>query len=213
MSLPMLKFDQVRVCEAIIRHLETREGHARADVHVRDHGASIAGADARVEMTFRLGDQLYALEHTGIEPFDGFVEMNNEAPRLFEPLQQSLSGLLDPQSTFELTMPLHALRGRKMSEVRKRQDALREWVLATAPAVPKRPYGDLRCGHVDGAVMEMPVTLRRWDSMGLPGMFMIRHLAPKIEETRAARILRACGVFPALENIPLKESNEEPNGC
>jgi hypothetical protein len=188
----MLRFDQERVCEAIIRHLEAREGHPRADVCTRDQGSEIAGVEARVEMTFRLGGQLYALEHTGIEPFDGFIEMNNEADRLFEPLRESLTDALDPASAFELTIQLHALRARKMNDVRKRHDALRQWVLAAAPTLPKRPYGDLRCGHVDGTVMDMPVTLRRWDCMGFPGYFMIRHLAPKIEESRAARMMRAC---------------------
>lgn len=188
----MLRFDQDRVCEAIIRHLEAREGLPRADLCVRDQGAHIAGADARVEMTFRLGNQLYALEHTGIEPFDGFVEMNNEADRLFEPLRHSLSGALDPGSAFELTIQLHAFRRRRMQDVKKRHDALRQWVLNTAPTIPRRPYGDLRSGHADGTVMDMPVTLRRWDSIRRPGYFMIRHVVPKIEESRAARIARAC---------------------
>jgi hypothetical protein len=188
----MLRFDQERVCEAIIRHLEAREGHFRADVCPRDQGSDIAGVGARVEMTFRLGGQLYALEHTGIEPFDGFIEMNNEADRLFEPLRESLTDALDPASAFELTIQLHALRARKMNDVRKRHDALRQWVLDAAPMLPKRPYGDLRCGHIDGTVMDMPVILRRWDCMGFPGYFMMRHFVPKIEESRAARMRRAC---------------------
>jgi hypothetical protein len=189
LSLP--ECDQERVCEAIIRHLEAREGLPRADLCLRDQGTDIAGADSRVEMTFRLGNQLYALEHTSIEPFDGFIEINNEADRLFEPLHQSLTVALDPSSAFELTIQLHALRGRRMNDVKKRHDALRQWVLDTAPTIPKRPYGDLRCGQADATVIDMPVTLRRWDSMGLPGYFMIRHSVPKIEESRAARIARA----------------------
>jgi hypothetical protein len=69
----MLRFDQEGVCEALIRHLEAREGHPCAHVCPRDQGSEIAGVEARVEMTFRLGGQLYALEHAGIEPFDGFI--------------------------------------------------------------------------------------------------------------------------------------------
>jgi hypothetical protein len=191
-SYAMLRFDQDRVCKAIIRHLEARGGQSRADVCVRDDGTAVASTDARVEMTFRLGEQLYALEHTGIEPFDGFVEMNNEADRVFEPLRQSLTGALDPSSTFELTIQLHALRGRKMNDVKKRHDSLRQWVLDTAPTIPRRPYGDMRCGQADGTVEDIPVTLRRWDSMGFPGNFMIRHFVSKIEESRAMRIARAC---------------------
>ncbi len=190
--LAMLRFDQDRVCEAIIRHLEAREDHPRADVCLRDQGMDIAGVDARVEMTFRIGGQLYALEHTGIEPFGGFVEMNNEANRLFEPLRQSLIGVFDPSSVFELTIELHALRGLRMIDVRKRHDALRQWVHDTAPTIPKQPYGNLRSGQAEGTVMDMPVTLRRWDNMGFPENFMIRHAVPKIEESRAARIVRAC---------------------
>jgi len=34
-------------------------------------------------MTFRLGNQLYAIEHTGIEPFDGFMEHQNRSRDLF----------------------------------------------------------------------------------------------------------------------------------
>jgi hypothetical protein len=169
-----------------------REGSPRADIRLRDQGSDIAGVGARVEMTFRIGDKLYALEHTGIEPFDGFIEMNNEADRLFEPLRESLTGALDPASAFQLTIQLHALRALSTNEVNKRHDALRRWVLATATTLPKRPYGDLRCGQVNAVVMGMPVTLRRWDIEGVPGYFMIRHSVPKIEESRVARIARAC---------------------
>jgi hypothetical protein len=185
-------FDQDRVCEAIIRLLEVREGYSRRDVRSRDQGRDIAEVDARVEMTFRLGDQLYAVEHTGIEPFDGFLEMNNEGSRLFEPLQHGLEGRLDFYSAFDSTIRVHALRGLKMNDVKKRHDALLRWVLETAPTIPRRPYGDLRSGQADGIVMDMPVTLRRWNSMGFPGRFMIRHLVPKIEEAREVRIARAC---------------------
>lgn len=123
--------------------------------------------------------------------------MNNEAARLFEPLRESLIGALDSSSTFELTIKLHALRGRKMKDVERCHDALRRWVLDTAPTIPKRPYGDMRS---DGIVMGMPVTLWRWDSMGFPGNFVIRHLVPGIEESRAMRIGRACDKkLPKLE--------------
>jgi hypothetical protein len=109
-----------------------------------------------VAQLIEIGGQLYALDHTGIEPFDGFVEMKNEAGRLFEPLRQSLTDLFDPDSAFELTIQLHALRRRRMNDVKKRHGALRQWVLDTAPTIAKRPYGDLRYGQADGTVMRCP---------------------------------------------------------
>ncbi len=89
----MLKFHQEEMCDAIIRHLERRESKARHDVHVRDVG-NHTSPNARVEMTFRLGDQLYAIEHTGIEPFDGFMKHQNRAPDLFKPLETMITAAL-----------------------------------------------------------------------------------------------------------------------
>jgi hypothetical protein len=40
-------------------------------------------------MTFRLGDQLYAIEHTGIGPFEGFMEHQNRKS-FFKPLVTSI---------------------------------------------------------------------------------------------------------------------------
>jgi hypothetical protein len=67
-SVSMLKFHESETCEGIIQHLEGRERTNRRDVNVRDKDDHTS-PNARVEMTFRLGDQLYAIEHTGIEPF------------------------------------------------------------------------------------------------------------------------------------------------
>jgi hypothetical protein len=61
----MLKFHESETCEGIIQHLEERERSKRCDVRVRDKG-NHTSPDARVEMTFRLGDQLYAIEHTPV---------------------------------------------------------------------------------------------------------------------------------------------------
>ena len=82
----MLAFHETETCEGIIQHLEQRQRDRRSDVQIRDRGSETS-ADARVEMTFRLGGQLYALEHTGIEPFDGFMAHQNRASSLFLPLQ------------------------------------------------------------------------------------------------------------------------------
>ncbi|SHN76738.1 hypothetical protein [Bradyrhizobium erythrophlei] len=116
----MLKFHESATCEGIIRHLERRERTNRRDVNVRDKGGHTS-PNARVEMTFRLGDHLYAIEHTGIEPFDGFMEHQNRAPALFKPLEVAiasvLSALLTPGVVIEMHMPVDAFTGRKMSEV------------------------------------------------------------------------------------------------
>ena len=62
---------------------------------MRDIGNNTA-ADARVEMTFWLSDKLYAIEQTGIEPFDDFMEHQNRARDLFEPLEAGAAGCPEP---------------------------------------------------------------------------------------------------------------------
>jgi hypothetical protein len=99
-----------------------------------------------VEMTFRLGDQLHALEHTGIEPFDGFMAHQNRASSLFLPLQAAavaaLAGVLVNGVVFEMHLPIDAFTDRKMSEVRVIQTALLAWIAATTPMLPPRRYAD-----------------------------------------------------------------------
>jgi hypothetical protein len=112
----MLSFHQKETCEGIIQHLEMREHTKRCEVQVRDIG-NHTSPDARVEMTFRFGDQLYAIEHTGIEPFDGFMEHQNRSRDLFKPLEAgaaaALGALLAPGVVIEMHMPVDAPRTQR----------------------------------------------------------------------------------------------------
>jgi len=65
------KFKEGLACEAIFRRLESRDQRVRANVRFPEkeqHAFS-------VEATFEIGDQLYAMEHTAIEPFEGHMKM------------------------------------------------------------------------------------------------------------------------------------------
>jgi hypothetical protein len=199
----MLKLHQDETCDAIIRHLERREGKARHDVHVRDIG-NHTSPDARVEMTFRLGDQLYAIEHTGIEPFEGFLQHQNREP-LFGPLVTSITAaigsLLAPGVVIEMRMPSDAFIDRKSSEVCALHEAITPWVVATAPTLPRG--ADDRGTPISAQLPDVPfpVSLVRFDKSGKPpGRFTIKHLDSGSEEPRELRIKRACECkFPKLD--------------
>jgi hypothetical protein len=201
----MLKFCERETCEGIIRYLERREGATRCDVQVRDRG-NHTPADARVEMTFRLGKQLYAIEHTGIEPFDGFMEHQNRASTLFTPLEADIAAalrtLLTPGVVIEMHIPIDAFMSKKMPEVRALQAALTAHVRLTAPTLPARRYADYRGTLVTSQPAGVPfsVSLIRFDGFGnLPGRFQLKHLASGSAGSRAARLQRACDdKFPKL---------------
>ena len=82
----MLTFNEGKVCDAIVRHLEVREGAIRADVQWPE---AVHHVDP-VELTWKLGDQLFALEHTGIEPFDDHMRLEAAAKHHFDPVREAL---------------------------------------------------------------------------------------------------------------------------
>jgi hypothetical protein len=110
---------KVRVCEAIVQRLEQRLKAPRMDMRWPE--------DERhpfpVEIAFTIAGQLFALEHTGIEPFEGHVQMDAEADRLFKPIVDALNNALGTAAVFELIIPANAFRGMKMPEVRRVQQA------------------------------------------------------------------------------------------
>jgi hypothetical protein len=193
----MLSFHEHETCEGIIRYLERRERSLRADVRNRE--GNDTPPNARVEMTFRLGDQLYAIEHTGIEPFEGFMAHQNRAPQLFTPLQVALAteltDLLSPGVIIELVLPIDAFDRYDLPQVRTMQAALVEHAKVIAPTLPARRYGDYRGTLVTAQPAGVPfnISLARFDGIGtLPGLVQLKHLTGAADEPRAIRMQRAC---------------------
>ena len=90
-----LSYNEGRACDAVVRVLEAREGRNRDNVRLPEqehHGAPI-------ELVCNIGDRLFALEHTGIEPFSGHMQMEAEADRLFRPIEAMLAGKLPSNDT------------------------------------------------------------------------------------------------------------------
>jgi hypothetical protein len=100
--------------------LESREGKSRQNVRLPEQERHAAP----IELACHIGDQLFALEHTGIEPFAGHMQMEAEAERLFRPIEMMLAGKLPPADTFELGIPINALQGMKKKELAQTQIAL-----------------------------------------------------------------------------------------
>ncbi len=202
----MLKFNESEICEGIIRHLETRESKTRSDVHLPDKD-NHTSPNARVEMTFRLGDQLYAVEHTGIEPFDRFMEHQNRASELFAPLEAAattaLASVIQPGVVIEMHLPLDGLVGRKMPEVHTIHSALVSWAVSKAPTLKAGKYANYRRGpHLiteQPAGVPFPVSLMRFGIPNVPGRFQLAHLVSGSEQERTLRLQRACEKkFPKL---------------
>ena len=77
-----MAFHEGKACDAVIRVLEAREGQSRRDIRSPEKD----GDPAPIELTCRIGDRLFAFEHTGIEPFAGHIKFEAEAKRHFDPI-------------------------------------------------------------------------------------------------------------------------------
>jgi hypothetical protein len=187
-SAPMLKFNEGKACDAIIRRLEEREKLARTGLRWPEQERH----QFPVEVAFTLGDQLFALEHSGIEPFKGHVRMEAEAERLFVPITNALKDALGSEAHFDLYMPVNALQGRKQPELQAIQEAIIKWVKTTAPTVPKRPKPDYRgtaVGPTQVAGVPFTLSLWRYEPPVIPGHhFEIRHIVENIEQLRGNRM-------------------------
>lgn len=196
----VLKFNEGKSCDAVLRVLEAREGQARSAVRLPEQERH----PAPIELACQIGDTLFALEHTGIEPFAGHVQMTAEADRLFRPIETMLAGKLPPDDTFQLGLPVNALQGMKNRDLAQVQNALVAYVEAAAPAVPLAPYGRYlpTIRKVQPPGVPFAVRLDQFQTIVSPGRFMITHLAPEagFETSREARIRVACAKkFPKLD--------------
>jgi hypothetical protein len=195
----MLSFNEGKVCDAIVRHLEERTRLARAGLRWPED----EGHPHPVEAAFTLGSQLFALEHTGIEPFKGHVRMEAEADRHFAPITDALKSALGTTAVFELHMPINAFHGLRMPEIRRIQQAIIEWVKATAPSVPARRYADYRgtsVGPVNPPGIPFALSLYRFEPAIVPGhYFQLKHVAANVDKLRHDRIQAAIDrKFPKL---------------
>jgi hypothetical protein len=192
-----MQFNEGKACDAILRYLEAREDAARSNIRWPEEEHH----PGPVELVCNIGSQLYALEHTGIEPFEGLVKLNNEAERVFGPIEAALEPVVPDGEVWELSLPVLGLQGRPSREVRRVQVALTEYIKSTAPTLQKRLYADYRKAPppVNIANVPFPVSLYRSEvPTDVPGFkrLIIKHNVAGDTVTREAhrqeRIERAC---------------------
>ena len=197
MGSEMLTYNEGKVCDAIIGYLEAREGAQRTGLRSPEEELHTDP----VELVWTLGSQLYALEHTGIEPFEGHVQLEAKAKLHFDPIREMLAGALPP-GVVELHLPAKAMQGLKKPAIREIQQAIADWVRVTVPTLATRQYSDYIGDIGPVTVPGVPFKLRlfRFETLGFPDRFQIVHsVTGDRGKARTDRIQRACEKkFPKL---------------
>jgi hypothetical protein len=160
------------------------------------------GHAAPVELICRIGDRLFAFEHTGIEPFAGHVQLEAEAETHFRPIERMLAGRLPTSEDYELQIPVKATQGLRSRDLKRIQTALANWIEPIAPTLPPAPLGRYitPIQRVTPPGVPFEVSLHRTATGGgRPGHFRITHMVTDLEEARADRLRETCErKFPKL---------------
>lgn len=188
---PRLRFNEGKACDAILRRLEAREGARRTNLHSPERERH----PAPVELACEIGDRLFAIEHTGIEPFAGHMQLEAEVGVHFRPIEAMVAGRLPSNEHFELHMPVKATQGLKGSALRRVHETIASWIIAIAPTLPIARFGryvtPIRWVTLPG--VPFPVTLHRTTTEGFPARFTIHHMVEANHEAeRVKRIREAC---------------------
>jgi len=183
-----------KACDAVLRHLEGRLSASRKNVRFPEKEKDAAP----VEIACRLNDQLYAFEHTTVEPFTGQIQNDVFFDRQFIPIGERLGPSVPAGERWELIIPVDAMNGLSPGQVLKVQDAVIELVQAASRQLDAVPWGPINRGRSfaqeDGAPISF--SFRRWAmgptyEGGLLGAHITRSVG-NLETPRIERMRKTC---------------------
>lgn len=173
----------------MLRFLEEREGAKREQLSFPD----TEGHPHPVELSCMLAGQLLAIEHTGIEPFEGQLRSDRHASAFFDPIVERLSGVLSHDDLYGLYVPIDATHGLKPRDVPRIQERIVAWILSVAPTLPVARTGRLKGPQENVAVPGVPFPLSLYRQEGFPGVrtpLIVKHVldGTRMEQARRERI-------------------------
>ena len=80
------RYNEGKAVDAVLRLIEAREASARLGDGRSPDDQQDPDPKRRVDYVCTVGKQLYAFEHTGIEPFPNQIKMQVDNERLFAPV-------------------------------------------------------------------------------------------------------------------------------
>jgi hypothetical protein len=191
----MSRFHEGKACDAVVRRIESRERSARENVRSPEREGDVAP----VELTCSIGGQLFAIEHTGLEPFEGQIAI--EAKHHLEPLRAKFLGKIPKGELWDLQIPARATLKFKESKIRQIVSVLEAWICSEGPRVSLAPLGQKGTPIDREADSSIPFKVQLYRSaIAGPGQFWTSHQVDQPENSRTARIERACRAkYPKLE--------------
>jgi hypothetical protein len=192
-------FNEGKACDAVIRHIEARENSQRKDLKHPEMDKKNIPHNKHVELTFKVGELFFAIEHTGIEPFPGQIESSVYSHKLFSPIIERVAGKLPNTEFFKLCVP-SKIDTLKPSQIASIQEILVNWIEEIAPTLPisdyriATPIEEVREPEVPFKVMLYRYNITPINLTRLGGRLQLCNIVDDvfIEAERKKRIYTAC---------------------
>ena len=200
--------NEQELCEHVVRIIENEFGVLRGEVNYPENDQSAPPVEIRVVV----GEHLFAIEHTLIEPFEAAIQTGRHFVELSKPIVEKLDGTMPGAGTYRLYFPENPTDGRH----RRTHVALREKIIAwvreaAAKLAAASPERGPRPFHFDCSLETvidgLPLKLQRYADWSESGrhdgrLFHYRLLDGDgdVEPRRLSRIERALDdKFPKLK--------------
>ncbi|MDR3422486.1 MAG: hypothetical protein P4L00_01460 [Candidatus Acidoferrales bacterium] len=191
-------YNEGKAIDAVLRRIEARVAELRRGDGWSPDDQSDPDKDRRVDYVCTIGDQLYAFEHTGIEPFENQIEMEVHNRNLFEPVVAHFANKVPAREYWELHSPVEASVGISGGKIKQVQNALIGWITANASALPVTRFGDrypysAQKESTPGVPFRFALYRSSVPDCGLSGVFWRREgISGNLEDARRSRLERVC---------------------
>ena len=183
MKLPK---NEGKCLDAVLRVLELTDGAIRHELSSPEQ----IGEEHPVELTCKIGDRLYALEHTRVEAFRHQIGDGFKFALMTDPLVESVKSKLPEGGLFQLILEVGATKRLRKHEVPKIRANLEKWIVEAAHRLADN--GDQ--GGVRDVPFGVPFAVHlNWQRWRAPTrMFAGRGVDPaRIESNRQVQLLDA----------------------
>ena len=152
------RYNEGKAIDAVIRYIEAREAMRRLADGRSPDDLNDPDPERRVDYVCTVGNQLYAFEHTGIEPFGSQIKMEVENEKLFAPVMAHFRGVVSAGEYWELHVPVEASVSLGGGKIKQTQEGLVGWIQANATRLPSTPFSLICAPSKTGATCTIDYT-------------------------------------------------------
>ncbi|MBI3714853.1 MAG: hypothetical protein HY255_02535, partial [Betaproteobacteria bacterium] len=185
MRKSIVKDNEGKCCDAVIRILEEREGGDRTAISYPEHEQH----SAPVEIVCTIGKTRYALEHTKLQSYPDQLQDGVHFCNALEVLEGKLSGRLPHIGWFMLIIPTGVFDGLSYDDAIHIRNNLESWIIRVAPTMTLSARGFAVLKDVVGGVpFDVRLQAMQCSQELLGNLRIARSAPPNIDDLRLDEI-------------------------